>query len=90
MVIEFSDDGFHVIGERSNQPFYWNQDGDFAFLPPPGGGFHNGEAVAITADGSIVLGNSRSRAGGLPDRGWCWTIFGGTVDIGSLVDGGRS
>jgi len=51
----------------------------------PGGGFHS-QAYAVTADGSIVVGLSRSSLG---TEAFRWTSPGGMVGLGGLL-GGRS
>lgn len=82
----FSDDGFHIVGESSNQPFYWNQDGDFTFIPFGNSG--NGAATGITADGETVVGYlERTNE---PEKAWRWSVFGGIEYLGSLVVDGDS
>lgn len=78
-----SRDGSTVVGTSSNvsiQPVLWTEAGGLVAL----GGVSSGEAVAVSADGSVITGRG-SLAGTL--QGFRWTAGTGMTGLGGLPGG---
>jgi uncharacterized membrane protein len=73
-----SGDGSVIVGSRgsTSQGFVWTSSGITSIPPLPG--TSSNQAVDVSDDGSIVLG----QASGSPARQWIWTQSGGTIELG--------
>ncbi len=81
-----SSDGSVIVGignlfGNGNQAFRWTQAGGIVGLGSLPGGSSFSEAMAVSADGSVVAGRS-SASPGFP--AFLWTQAGGMVNIGDL------
>jgi probable HAF family extracellular repeat protein len=76
-----SADGTVIVGGASARPFRWTAAGGMTELGDLPGGGTFGEAFAVSADGSVVVGFSTSDSGLEAFR---WTQAGGMVGLGSL------
>jgi len=74
--------------------FRWTDAGGMVPLVNLVGGYHRAEAFDISADGSVIVGSSRSDAGvdhwggGPVEEAFRWTEAGGMVGLGDLPGGG--
>ncbi len=85
-----SADGTVVVGRgvstSGNEAFRWTSAGGMVGLGDlPGGIFSGAGATGLSADGSVVVGGSRS--GGASSEAFRWTAVGGMVGLGHLPGG---
>ena len=87
---DISDDGSTVVGWTTSGgngvAFRWTQAGGMQTIGTLGGGWS--EARAVSADGSVVVGEA-ANAGGFR-RAFRWTQAGGMQDLGTLGGGNQT
>ncbi len=88
-------DGSVVVGSTYSAPgqlqaFRWTAAGGITglpFLATPVGTTRYAQAEAVSSDGSVVIGESRSTASGNGLEAFRWTAASGTVGLGDLLGG---
>lgn len=79
--VAVSGDGATIVGSLSNEAVLFGQTGDVVHLGDLVGGVFSSEANAVSADGSVVVGNGTTSAG---DEAFRWTNEGGLEGLGYL------
>jgi probable HAF family extracellular repeat protein len=90
-----SGDGHVIVGSSYSaanelQAFRWTVQSDFVglgFLPTPAGVTRYSQAEAISADGAVIVGESRSMNSPQGEEAFVWTASGGMVALGDLPGG---
>ncbi|MFV0305946.1 MAG: T9SS type A sorting domain-containing protein [Moheibacter sp.] len=87
--IAISNDGNWVVGGRYNYlPWIWNEsEGVTSITHPDAGQFFRGGAMAISGDGSMVVGYFRAWPGGpYFGEGFIWTKEAGRINLNEYVE----
>ena len=82
---DISADGTYVVGSSNFTGYRWSAAGGFETVGPVGDFFNQAAAVAVSADGSTVVGYQRPFGPPIFGRGFYWTEDGGTVDLTDLA-----
>lgn len=86
---DISGDGRFVVGDRTRtvtEAFRWSPDGGLQMLGDLPGGEYWSSAIAVSEDGSVVVGFSSSERSRLIE-GFYWTARTGMVALGGLYEG---
>src|SRR5204862_5837485 len=80
-----NDDASVVAGQSGDGPARWTQANGMVMIPTLTG--YYGHATAISADGSVIVGDSQTPNGSQLEA-FRWTAQTGTVGLGDLPGGG--